>query len=701
MHHKRLVLALVLAVMAAALLAPAALSAPATAHGSGMLTYDQAVDYLFAKGYPANIETYLNNLGTSPLGYRLAGTPSDNQAARYIADKLSGMGLANVHLEKVPVDVWDVRGASVTVDGAEYTCSQFAGVPGVDAPVTADVMYLGNGLAADYEGVDVKGKIVLIDSAMDSFWFNIQGAEAAKHGAAAVILTSNYSDPDPEYPSFPWYSWASDALGGNDGEYDMSWAPMIYLSQKDGDTLKAKIAAAAPNAVQATFASDVHITMADDGGFGYNVVATLPGSAHNGQKVILDAHHDAHLRPGMDDTGAVSNTLALAKAMTLSGYKPKRDIVFLFDTAEEFGYTNSWYDWSIGAWHFITKAHPGWAGHIAAMWSIELMAAEGATLDFNTSPELAAWIDQNASAGQAAGLLSNGYTLKTPQSTWQNGWSFQGMGVPSFEVSAGGANYDLMYHSTYEVQSLLDWDYMANIDKFFYRLFKNMDHGVLPYDFAARGADLKAAVDPDELQAAGVSAKAANHLAALAAGIEKRGSVWNSRRAKMPAKYRTTFNQGLLEMARQSLIGYQALDAWDYTCYPHQQTMWDIEYMDSALAHLRADPVEADAAIQDLTSVGVNWYASVFSPSCVNYDLTRHDPDYYRVTWGALGKQINHFDMAPVWALIHAGQYDKAIAKVQKMRDADALDLRMRVNGMNQTGEILDLSLRFLIGLSR
>jgi hypothetical protein len=275
------------------------------------------------------------------------------------------------------------------------------------------------------------------------------------------------------------------------------------------------------------------------------------------------------------------------------------------------------------------------------------------------------------------------------------------MGVPSFEVSAGGSDYDRMYHSTYEVPSELDWDYMASIDKFFFRLFKNMDRGVLPYDFAARGADLKATVDADELQAAGVSAKAADKLVVLAGGIEKRGATWNARRANVPAKYRDAFNKALLELARQSLIGYQALDAWDSSCYPHQQTMWDIEYMDSALAHLQADPVEADAAVEDLTSVGVNWYASVFSPSVVNYDLTRHDPDYSRVTWGALGKQINHFDMAPVWTLIGEGQYDKAIAKVQKMRDADALDLRMRVNGMNRTGDIIDLSLRFLNWLAR
>ena len=65
-------------------------------------------------------------------------------------------------------------------------------MPGTDEDgITAEVVYVGNGLAADYEGVDVTGKIVVVDSSMDNFWFNFQGAEATKHGALAVILTSN------------------------------------------------------------------------------------------------------------------------------------------------------------------------------------------------------------------------------------------------------------------------------------------------------------------------------------------------------------------------------------------------------------------------------------------------------------------------------------------------------------------------------
>jgi hypothetical protein len=83
------------------------------------------------------------------------------------------------------------------------------------------------------------------------------------------------------------------------------------------------------------------------------------------------------------------------------------------------------------------------------------------------------------------------------------------------------------------------------------------------------------------------------------------------------------------------------------------------------------------------------------------YDLTRHDPEYYRVTWGALGKQVDQFDMTPAWALIAAGDYAAAAAKVQKMRDADVLSLRMRVKRMIEAGALLGQELTYLNWLTR
>ena len=320
----------------------------------------------------------------------------------------------------MPVGVWDVRGAGGAVGDNEFEGSQFAGAHGTDEDgITAGVVYVGSGLAADYAGIDVKGEIVVVDSFMENVWFNMQGDEATRHGAKTVILTSNAGDPDAEYPAAPWCTVAPDALGANDGEHGMKFVPLLYLSQQDGGWLKAEIAAAAAtrSSVRATFKCAVAITMARDDGDGWNVLAALPGTARSGQKVFINAHRDAHFRAGLDATGAVAETMAIAKAMTLSSYKPKRDIVFLFDAAEEFGFTDSWYDWSIGAWTFITQEHPGWVGKIAAFWSVELMAAEDGTLDFSTAPELAAWIDKNSAAGQAADLLPNGHTLETPQST--------------------------------------------------------------------------------------------------------------------------------------------------------------------------------------------------------------------------------------------------------------------------------------------
>lgn len=69
-------------------------------------------------------------------------------------------------------------------------------------------------------------------------------------------------------------------------------------------------------------------------------------------------------------------------------------------------------------------------------------------------------------------------------------------------------------------------------------------------------------------------------------------------------------------------------------CYPHQQTLWDIQNMDAALAALAADPVDPAAAAEAVTAVSANWLGTVFRPSVYLYDLTRHDPDDYRVTSG-------------------------------------------------------------------
>ena len=139
----------------------------------------------------------------------------------------------------------------------------------------------------------------------------------------------------------------------------------------------------------------------------------------------------------------------------------------------------------------------------------------------------------------------------------------------------------------------------------------------------------------------------------------------------------------MLKAAKKVVKGMTALDAWDYTAYPHEQTMWDNESMLAAWHALDEDPVNVDGALEALTNVGINWNGVVFSPSVYRYDLTRHDPDYEHITWGKLGKLINYFDMTPVMAKIEAGKYDAGDGpRSTRMYSTNLYDLDKRVSNM-------------------
>ena len=176
MHHRRIVLVLVLAVVAATLLLPAAASA---------MTYHQAVDYLYATNYPQNVETYLNSLGTSPLGFRLGRHAADDTAARYLETSSATPATQRAPRAGARRRVGRAR-RHVTVGDRVFTCSQFAGVPAHAAGgVTAPVVYVGSGSAADFDAAgDVTGKLVLVDSAMDNCGGSTCRAPRPQLGAA-------------------------------------------------------------------------------------------------------------------------------------------------------------------------------------------------------------------------------------------------------------------------------------------------------------------------------------------------------------------------------------------------------------------------------------------------------------------------------------------------------------------------------------
>ena len=631
------------------------------------MTYDQAVDQLVANGYTRTVETQLNSFGTDPLlGFRLAGTDAEHQASFYVRNELKKIGLSDVRLEAVPVDAWDFKGATVKVGGTTMTASSFAGVPGTDGPIVAPLVYVGGGTSADFAAAgDVTEKLVLVDAELDDWWMNFVGSEATQRGALGVVMTYGAI-------TYPWYAFPN-ALGSNDGEYDDTFVPMVYVAWQDGDAIKEKLAA---GPLTVTMQSDVKITLAENGGTGYNVVGVLPGSDSTAAPVLVASHVDAHFRAGLDDTGAVTNELLMAKALRMSGTQPRRTVVFFFTCAEEYGYTDCWYDWAIGSWYAITHEHPDWAGKLAMMINLELMAKSGLPLELRGAADVMPFAEGVAAASPE--LTPYGVTSEPYPDTWNDGWSFNASGVPTVTVDTYAAEYDLIYHTNLESTDLVDHEYLGKVAKYNQRLIAGLDSGVLPYDLRARADQILTKIDPGKLQRGGVSNTAAAALQSAATDFRGAAWKWEARKGSTKTAQIATVNAKLLAIEKTINTSFTSRDAWDFTAYPLDQPTIDSIYLTQAIGAAQAG--NAPLATKMITwYVATNWYLTLFSPEVYQQDLTRHYPDYEHVTWGAMGSPPLVYDCTDEYLQLQRGDTAAAIPGLQAKQAIAIADLQNRV----------------------
>ena len=635
------------------------------------LTYDQAVDKLVAGGYPQSITTTVSQMGTSSLGFRWAGSPADNEAAKYIAAQMKLMGLSDVRLEKVPLDVWDFRGASVAVDGgglhSTFTASGFAGARGTGAmPVTAPIVYVGSGTEAEFDAAgDVTGKIVLVDFDGYDWWSNFPQMLAGQRGAAAVVFTHA---PD-DFDILGEYFSGDNALGSFDAETDYSAPPLVYISRADGAALRA---ACQSGAVAATVKADIRVRLATNGGFGYNVVGAIPGTSDASQMVLLSAHHDAHFRGAEDDTSAVATALTMAKAMKLSGTRPAKTLVLLITTGEEFGTTNSWYDWLIGSYHAITKAHPDWSGRIAGQINLEWQGAKNAPLQVRSNPEMTTFtqslLDSNAALLPYG--VDNGGKVRANVWTWNDQWPFTAAGVPSVYFVTKDATYrGAWYHSQYDTMALIDWSYLAKNAKLYRKVQERLDKGVVPYDFTARALQFEGNFDATELAAAGAGSGPVQAVVNADARFVQASGAWEAGKGKVTPRSTSRVNARLMMAERTLNRGLTALDQWDGTTYPHVQLLDDVQELNEAIGLLEASPVDPDAAQAALSDVGPIFYGLSFGQTVYERQLERQRPDYYRVNWGGLGHLEVYPNAMVPYNLIGAGSYQSARDMLVMQRD--------------------------------
>lgn len=639
-------------------------------------TFDQAVDKLLAKGYPQFIEEYLCSLGTNPdQGQRWGGSSADDEAARFIAKQMNAIGLKNVRLEPVPIDEFEYTHADVTVGDTVLPATGFMGVRGTPpGGITAPVVYVGQGTGKEFDAAEaawgpVTGKLVLIDKAMSWWWYNLPAEEAWIRGAQGVMFT--WSEADPFY-----YGIDGDALGCFEGYYEYDSVPFCYISRNSGDWLKAQL----PGPVTARMTINTEVRLAKDGGLGYNVVGELGGTSKDGQQVVIDAHHDCFFRAAMDDTGACTNLLTVAKAMRISGYKPKHTLVFLATTSEEGGRTNAYYDWCTGAWWAATRAHPDWAGRTRGFIALELMAGFDAPLKAQPSPDLKPYVTKLFSDN--AGILPHGSTV-SGMSTWNDQYVFTAMGTPSVTFSAPDADYMLRYHTNRETMDYMDYDNLGQVAKFIYRTARGFDTGLLPYSLNARATELASKVDAGRLIDAGADANLVDRFVEDVGAFQTAAEAYDAGAASIPASDVAAANKTLLAVTKTLDNTFSAVSPlWDPVIYPHEQVLGDTEGVKAAIRALQQPTPDADTALGALTWTYITFYGVNFSYPVYQLEMRHHDPTYYNILWGELAQLPAPLDVMPEYRMIEAGNYDGAITGLQLKLDPQVRQLNGRLAKM-------------------
>lgn len=385
---------------------------------------------------------------------------------------------------------------------------------------TAPVVYANYGQAADYDvlasnGVSVKGKIVLVR--YGKVFRGVKTRQAYLHGAAGLII---YSDPADDgftrgavYPDGPWRP--SDGIQrGSVGQIQYySGDPLTpgWPATENARRLKPSDAAELPKgppttpisygaaepllknltgkAVPASWqgglpftyhfgpgGTQAHMDLKIDYSIKpiWDVIATVPGSEHPEQQVIVGGHRDTWTYGSLDNLSGAENVLQVARGLgrlLKQGWRPKRTIVLATWDGEEYGLYGS------------TEYAEELAGRLRnAVAYINMDIAAGRYFGPSATPALDGligdvtkevhWPGTNGSVYDAWKQQNNG---TTPIDRIGGGSDFQSFfqryGVPAMDLGAsstgGGGNYHCSCDDYYWMTHFGDptWQYHVGMSQ--------------------------------------------------------------------------------------------------------------------------------------------------------------------------------------------------------------------------------------------
>jgi Zn-dependent M28 family amino/carboxypeptidase len=372
----------------------APMPAPATASTAVPLT--KVEREAVSKVRLETVKEVVTTLSSKEMEGRGTAQAGGERAAKYLADKFARFGLkplgdAGTYLQAVKfksdtvLPETSVKAGDATLKHGE----DFILPPPftyTEADVTAPVVFVGYGVTSpelkrdDLAGLDLKGKIVVLLSGrptnVDEATWNKAGSSQAKvvnlfgRGIAGLMI-ANVGTKEQPFALIQNYLSRRQVGLASAPAIPFKLPPTLLVSDAGMEKLFAGTGATYADVLKKAQAGEpvsrelgreaaVHVRVQREEGTGSNVVALLEGSDPKlkEEAVVFTAHYDAYGKSasGVVYPGAADNALgtsmivSIAEALSKTTPRPRRSVIFLAVTGEEYGL--------LGAKHWV--ANPTW-----------------------------------------------------------------------------------------------------------------------------------------------------------------------------------------------------------------------------------------------------------------------------------------------------------------------------------------------------
>ncbi len=328
----------------------------------------------------SELKDHLYTYASDEFEGRETGTEGQKKAVNYLRQHYMDLGIPAAqengdYFQNVPLEMAKLPEGSLKVNSKVYSLGEdFIAFYPFEGKFK-EVVYAGYGIDeekySDYQGLDVKGKVILVRSGepqledgtflltgskKNSAWGNAsegleKRVEAAKARGAVAVLSLD-GDNFSRYQRY--FNRMKDSDRGRLGFAEDSDDPaLILVSANVAGDIFPKLESLRGSYIQEVdFTADLKST--NEPISTENVVAFIKGSEKPDEYVVLSSHldhigisRDGSINNGADDDGSGSVALleiaeAFQKAAE-AGSRPKRSVVFLHVTGEEKGLLGSRY----------------------------------------------------------------------------------------------------------------------------------------------------------------------------------------------------------------------------------------------------------------------------------------------------------------------------------------------------------------------